>query len=618
MKKTEFDIREMSDSREVYGERPNPFFSWFIYVLAGILAAALIYSFFGKIEVVAKAAGIIRPNEDVSTVTSLVSGRVVSVSYQDGQTVSKGDELLKLDLNDSEILLKSYQDTKEKNEKEKEFLQRFLAGMDTGKNPFSSDPEGEEYLYYSKFRNYLLSLKNTEQNQEFNEGSNTENLSACREQVKKLETQISGLEAYKESIEQGQNLASDYPEYSDQYELYAATLEKLRTEYETSRESNAWYLSYYRKQKAGYDLLIRSIENGVSCFSGEKDEFEMMYEDYLNNIETLQLKSDNAERTYRYYSEDGGTTGHTATDSYNTATARISMESADVAVDAYKNSILLKYRQTLAEIENKLFELEQLMTPAEGKAETENRLKESYDNSVAQQKLTALTQATSSIESLKAELKTAQTSLTQYELTDKLYREGTGTDGKPLAVSQAEAEQRASVLNSIDSLETALRQLETSIGQSAEQVGQGTITAEKDGVINEVKTVVAGDVITSGETIATIIPAGESEYKVHIYVSSSDIGNVKNGDRVRYNITALPSSQYGIPEGKVLSISKDALVSDGQYSGYFLVVASIDKSELHDRDGNTGTITIGMQTEAKIVTQEKSIIRYLLEKINLF
>ena len=77
-------------------------------------------------------------------------------------------------------------------------------------------------------------------------------------------------------------------------------------------------------------------------------------------------------------------------------------------------------------------------------------------------------------------------------------------------------------------------------------------------------------------------------------------------------------NQYGIVSGTVTSISADTLVRDGQYSGYYLVECSIANTVLTDRDGNSGSVVIGMQVEAKIVTQKKTIIRYLLEKINLF
>ena len=70
--------------------------------------------------------------------------------------------------------------------------------------------------------------------------------------------------------------------------------------------------------------------------------------------------------------------------------------------------------------------------------------------------------------------------------------------------------------------------------------------------------------------------------------------------------------------GVVTKVGSDVMLKDGQFSGFFLVEADIEKSTLIDKDGNTGNISIGMQTEVKIVTQKKSIIRYLLEKLDLF
>ena len=66
------------------------------------------------------------------------------------------------------------------------------------------------------------------------------------------------------------------------------------------------------------------------------------------------------------------------------------------------------------------------------------------------------------------------------------------------------------------------------------------------------------------------------------------------------------------------SVYTDVMLKDGQFSGFFLVEADIENGIMIDKDGNTGNISIGMQTEVKIVTQKKSIIRYLLEKLDLF
>ena len=66
------------------------------------------------------------------------------------------------------------------------------------------------------------------------------------------------------------------------------------------------------------------------------------------------------------------------------------------------------------------------------------------------------------------------------------------------------------------------------------------------------------------------------------------------------------------------SVSGDVLTGNEEYAGYYLVEGSIGKDPLTDRNGNSASIEVGMEVTAKIVTQEKRILYYLLEKIDLF
>ena len=169
-----------------------------------------------------------------------------------------------------------------------------------------------------------------------------------------------------------------------------------------------------------------------------------------------------------------------------------------------------------------------------------------------------------------------------------------------------------------ETLATKLNDLNTQIRQIEEKISQGSIVAEQGGIVSVITTLVKGDSIAAGTQVATIIPPSESEYKVQLYVSNSDIANISVGDEVKFSLSALPSNQYGMVSGKVTRISADALVQNGQFSGYYLVECSIANTVLTDKDGNNGAVVIGMQVEAKIVTQRKTIIRYLFEKTNLF
>ena len=46
------NINEMSDSREVYDSKPSSIFAIFIYTILGIITVALIWTYFGRIDII--------------------------------------------------------------------------------------------------------------------------------------------------------------------------------------------------------------------------------------------------------------------------------------------------------------------------------------------------------------------------------------------------------------------------------------------------------------------------------------------------------------------------------------------------------------------------------------
>lgn len=242
--------------------------------------------------------------------------------------------------------------------------------------------------------------------------------------------------------------------------------------------------------------------------------------------------------------------------------------------------------------------------------------KEEIGSSKKRQYFNSISEADRSLETLESELKTAQANLKENELALEMGKQDQSETGESLSVSMASAGKLSDIMAKLDVLDAQLDEIDAQIKQLETQVKQGDVRASR--VVNETTNVIRGDVVSAGTSLATIIPDDESRYKVQLYVSNADIGNVEIGDEVKYNLAAFPSSQYGTIEGRVTYISKDVLTRNGSYSGYYLVEATIDSKDLKDKDGNLGKLAAGMETEAKIVTQKKSIIRYLLEKINLF
>ena len=498
MKQLVYDIKEMSDSKEIYGQRPNPIIPIFIYTIVGLLLAALIYCCVGKIEMVATSSGMIRPNENIGTVSCLRSGVVKEVHYYNGQQVRAGDVLLVVDTTELQIQLDSLNKVAEDYKYQIEMIGKFLSGIETGENPFLADSNGEEFPYYIQFQDYLLQLENTHNNLIYDAEQTAASIDNLTGQIETLKTQLEGWESYKKSIEHGENMSKTYPEYETMYLLYAATMETMKNDYESQK---------------------KQIEASV---------------------------------------------------------------------------------------------------PEEQQPEKLADLKTSYETAKEQEYCQTIIQIDMTIQSLRAEISSANASLKQYQIAREKYESNLNESGELLSLSIVIVEKTSALLNQKETVQAQLGDIQVQVMQVEEQIKQGVVAAQCDGMVSSVQTLVAGDIVSSGATIATIIPQNENAYKVQLYVSNADIANIEVSDTIKYNIAALPSSQYGTVNGTVSNISADTLIQDGQYSGYYLVECTIDSATMINHEGNAGTISTGMQVEAKIITQEKTILRYLLEKINIF
>lgn len=100
-------------------------------------------------------------------------------------------------------------------------------------------------------------------------------------------------------------------------------------------------------------------------------------------------------------------------------------------------------------------------------------------------------------------------------------------------------------------------------------------------------------------------------------MENQDIGSVHEGQKIRYDVASYPQTEdYGIFEGEVTSVSKDIRVNNETGTGYYEVEATIAV-----RGGSKGKenpeFIQGMAVRAKLVTGQKSVLQYLLEKIDL-
>lgn len=177
--------------------------------------------------------------------------------------------------------------------------------------------------------------------------------------------------------------------------------------------------------------------------------------------------------------------------------------------------------------------------------------------------------------------------------------------------------EKGNVATEILTYEDKLKECETYLKSYDIQNDNCIIKANASGyfyVSQELKT---GSFVQEGTAIGTIYPEAESKYYAEIYVENTDIAKIKEGQEVKFEIAAYPSGEYGYFQGTVENIAKDISVDQSTGYAYYLVKVTCDNMTLKGKDGKEAALMNGMACQAKIVIDEKNVLTYLLEKIDL-
>lgn len=247
------DMSDMTDSREILEARTHPAITTFIILLILIIGAGLTWSFFGEIDEVAKASGIIRPNEKVSNIQSPVMGTLESFHVKEGQWVEAGDLLMSLEHESLQLELLTYKDQFSQLEQDVAFLTRYRDSIESHSNLFDKKLEDEK-VYYHLVEQYLLeyaqkklqydtNIKQVEQatgesqlakegvslNQQAATKKNNQAIADYNRKIEELEKELSGEKQLKLSMEKENNKlpASDLLR-TDRFNQYMLSLNELK------------------------------------------------------------------------------------------------------------------------------------------------------------------------------------------------------------------------------------------------------------------------------------------------------------------------------------------------------------------------------------------------------
>ena len=181
------------------------------------------------------------------------------------------------------------------------------------------------------------------------------------------------------------------------------------------------------------------------------------------------------------------------------------------------------------------------------------------------------------------------------------------------ALDQLFAEKKAEWHGKISEIEAQISELTALTLRSADRVERLEIRAPQRAVVQELRPKAPGEVIRPGDVVAMLLPLGDT-IVAEIKMRPEDAGHVKVGQKARVQVTSFDPGLYGQIKGEVLYISPTTF-TDEKGGTFFKATISLGDHQLR-RGKKRYEILPGMMVQANIVTDQRSVLSYLLKPVN--
>jgi multidrug resistance efflux pump len=172
------------------------------------------------------------------------------------------------------------------------------------------------------------------------------------------------------------------------------------------------------------------------------------------------------------------------------------------------------------------------------------------------------------------------------------------------------ARQRAEQQSEIEKLKMRIGALKSDL----ENANQNLLTVRSpyEGVIISMDERTAGSVVQQGQVLCQLARK-DAKPRARMTLNEAGLPKLAVAQRVRYFFQAFPYQRYGAVTGKLDWISPSAITSsDGSH---FIALASLDRSEISGRAGQSLPLRVGMKGEAHIIVGGRTMIEYAFEPI---
>ena len=181
-------------------------------------------------------------------------------------------------------------------------------------------------------------------------------------------------------------------------------------------------------------------------------------------------------------------------------------------------------------------------------------------------------------------------------------------------LSGAQQEWRSRAAEELATAQGELAARRETLPALAQRVDRTIVRAPLRGRVNRVLVTTRGASTAPGQPMIEIVPA-DDKVLVQVQVRPQDIAAVRIGQQATIAITAYDRAVYGTIEGRVSSISPDAVAQEKSGETFYIVQVSANSRGLPIPGGGIRPVSAGMVAEVDLRGEKRSVLAYIFTPI---
>jgi len=175
--------------------------------------------------------------------------------------------------------------------------------------------------------------------------------------------------------------------------------------------------------------------------------------------------------------------------------------------------------------------------------------------------------------------------------------------------SQAIAEARRGALDAIATAQQKAAAIEQDLRKAEARRAALRLVAPVSGTVQQLAVQTVGGVVTPAQPLLRVVP-DDTPLEVEVLVDNADIGFVRTGQPVIVKVQTYPFTRYGTLQGRLASVSRDA-ISDDKRGLVYSARVRLAKTTL-EVEGVTFGLVAGMAVSAEVKIGTRRVIDYVL------